>query len=190
MTSSDWRTKLGQGKRALAQLVRRTSASSHPPVTQPKKATAPTGPAAVSRAREQCDAGDTADALRLGYRLLRAEDTAEEGRAVLGLCHLAVSTVAQAWAQFDQLEDPELRAAACPEYALAGFGVEPDLCAQRCRDLVTHQRREGFLGDHLAEDVVSAGGQSEPDRTEVRHVARICDATAASERRGVRRWRV
>ncbi|WP_298133304.1 hypothetical protein [Micropruina sp.] len=147
VTSSPWRKALGRGRRALATLV--GARGTVPPVTPPSAesdATAryrqrvatgePPGRAALSVARGALAADSTAEALQLGYGLLQQPATAQAGRAVLGLCHLATSTPAQAWAEFEAVQDVELRGAACPEYAIAGFGADPDGCAARCTALV------------------------------------------------------
>lgn len=136
--------QLGQGKRALARLLGRQPA---PKSTAPKQdpyrrriaAGERPGPAALTQARQWLARGATADALRLGYELLGDPGSVEVGRSVLGLCQLAASTPAQAWAEFVTVENPELRALACPEYAIAGFGADPQACADRCEQIVVDQ---------------------------------------------------
>ena len=132
MTPSDWRGKLGQGTRALARLLGTDSRSDPSPAPAAH-------PDPIDRARQLLLDGHTAEALRLGYRLLGKAGTAPQGRAVLGLCHLSAATGSQAWAQFVALDDPRLIGASCPEYAVAGFGVDPDACASRLAALVTSQ---------------------------------------------------
>lgn len=146
MTPTHWRKKLGQGTRALGQLF---GGGRTAPGAEPVAATQPADPyaarlavgneplrAALGLAREWLTDGDPNAAIRLGYDLRGEQSTSDAGRAVLGLAHLATSTPAQAWAQFVQLQDPELRGLSCPEYAIAGFGADPDACAAVCRDLV------------------------------------------------------
>jgi len=137
VTPSDWRNKLGQGTRALARLIRRDT----PPPP-------PAAPEPLARARRWLLDDNAADALRLGYELLSEPETQATGRAVLGLCQLASATPAMAWAQFERLDDPQLIGAACPEYAVAGFGADPDTCASRLDDLLTE--RPGWLAGYPA----------------------------------------
>ena len=140
MTSSDWRKKLGQGTRALAQSFgRRPRPSSAPaPAPNPGVGTAPkTAGEALAEARASLLNGDAPAVLLLGYELLGSTATVAAGRTVLGLCHLTTSTPAQAWAEFVRLDDPAAIAAACPEYAIAGFGTDPAECAQRLAAAMT-----------------------------------------------------
>ena len=152
MTPTPWRKKLGQGTRALAQLFRKDELSERVPV-QPEASGEPDAPptdpyrvriaagedpasAALALARDHIEERRPNDAVRLGYELLRDPASADIGHAVLGVAHLSTATPAQAWAEFVQLQDVAVRGLSCPEYAIAGFGADPDACAALCRDLV------------------------------------------------------
>lgn len=145
MVAPEWRKTLGRGKRALTRLLRGRRDGAAAPASGDLSARylrrvaegEQGGRAALDLGREALAAGEIGEALRLGHRLLRESATAEAGRAVLGLCHLASSTPVQAWAEFVAIDDLDLRGAACPEYAIAGFGSDPDACAERCTELIT-----------------------------------------------------
>lgn len=185
MSSSDWHQRLRRGTRAFQRLFGRQQKAPAPAASpaDPRYAERMlggegAGHAAVAVTREYLASGKAHKALRLGLELAQDPDTEPAGRAVLGLVHLAAAGPEQAWEQFVQIEDDTIIGAACPQYAVAGFGTDPGACAARVAHLL--ETTPNTLGGYAAL-VVARHAFSVQQEALARRIADAADDDAFGE---------